>query len=250
LPRKSQARSEKSQSILVFFSYATEDSSFFKIPLIAENLTNFPEIADVLYWEEDAHYNIITYMNENLGRCDIFIIFCSQNALGSKPVEMEWRSALKINKKIILVFLTEADIPPLLSTKLGVKFLPKDINRTIHELYELILKKVSSPADSETKAEYLDVSSNLKEITLSIYFSIFNDGKEVELGSNIYPIEIFKSSGLRYVDLYGYRFVEQNPKKSSRWAEMARAGKNILWVFRGRKYYARVVDGIFTLLKR
>jgi len=43
------------------------------------------------------------------------------------------------------------------------------------------------------------------------------------------------------VDLYGYRFIEQNPKKATRWAEMARKRKKIIWIVGGRQYYARVV---------
>ncbi len=96
----------------------------------------------------------------------------------------------------------------------------------------------------------LDVELNLKEYAIKIAEAIFTNRSEVDIEGNKYPIEQFKSKGLRYVDLYGYRFIEQNPKKTSRWAQMAREGQKILWVFRGRAYYARVIDGKFTLLKK
>ncbi|MFX1258434.1 MAG: toll/interleukin-1 receptor domain-containing protein, partial [Promethearchaeota archaeon] len=76
--------------ITVFISYATKDSNTFQIAKLAERLTKFPEIDDALYWEEDMHNDIYKYMNENVGRCDMFLLFCSQNALNSEPIEMEW----------------------------------------------------------------------------------------------------------------------------------------------------------------
>ncbi len=96
----------------------------------------------------------------------------------------------------------------------------------------------------------MDIESNLENFAITIAEAIFSDQSEVELEGNFFPINSFKSSKLRYVDLYGYRFIEQNPIKSSRWAEMARNGHKILWIFKGNTYYARVVDGKFTLLKR
>jgi hypothetical protein len=60
----------------------------------------------------------------------------------------------------------------------------------------------------------------------------------------------FSRSGLRYVELTGgATLVEQNPKKSSEWAEVARNGRRVAWVMRDGEYLARVVDGEVTLLK-
>ena len=55
---------------------------------------------------------------------------------------MEWQAALKIKKKIIPVFKNESDIPVLLSPKLGIKYDENDLEKTISELYNLILKKL------------------------------------------------------------------------------------------------------------
>jgi hypothetical protein len=60
----------------------------------------------------------------------------------------------------------------------------------------------------------------------------------------------FPRSGLRHVELpHGATLIEQNPKKSSEWAELARAGRRVAWVMRDGEYLARVVDGEVTFLK-
>jgi hypothetical protein len=59
----------------------------------------------------------------------------------------------------------------------------------------------------------------------------------------------FRQSGLRHVELpHDCVLIEQNPKKSSEWAELARAGRRVAWVMRDGRYLARVVDGEVTLL--
>ena len=141
-PKKALEREELKKPIKVFISYATPDSKKFEIPIIATNLTKYPLMEMVLYWEEDLHDDIYDYMDTNLGKCDIFLLFCSPNALKSGAVKMEWQAALKIKKKIIPVFKKEEDIPPLLSTKLGVQFSENDIDGTIKRIYDLILKKL------------------------------------------------------------------------------------------------------------
>ncbi|HZB46499.1 MAG TPA: hypothetical protein VE360_14685 [Pyrinomonadaceae bacterium] len=57
-------------------------------------------------------------------------------------------------------------------------------------------------------------------------------------------VKRFARSGVRYVELEGGAIlVEQNPKKKSKWAELARAGRRVAWVMRDGAYLARVVDG-------
>jgi hypothetical protein len=60
----------------------------------------------------------------------------------------------------------------------------------------------------------------------------------------------FRQSGLRHVELpSGAVLIEQNPKKSSEWAELARKGRRVAWVMRDGHYLARVVDGEVTFLE-
>ena len=60
----------------------------------------------------------------------------------------------------------------------------------------------------------------------------------------------FARSGVRYVPLTGDAvLVEQNPKKTSEWAELARRGHRVAWVMREGEYLARVVDGELVMLE-
>ncbi|OLE55920.1 MAG: hypothetical protein AUG51_00605 [Acidobacteria bacterium 13_1_20CM_3_53_8] len=59
----------------------------------------------------------------------------------------------------------------------------------------------------------------------------------------------FAQSGVRYVELpAGAILVEQNTKKRSEWAKLARSGHRVAWVMRDGKYLARVVDGTVETL--
>jgi hypothetical protein len=62
-------------------------------------------------------------------------------------------------------------------------------------------------------------------------------------------VQRFRHSGLRHVELpHDCVLIEQNPKKSSKWAELARSGRRIAWVMRDGHYLARVVEGEVTFL--
>jgi hypothetical protein len=59
----------------------------------------------------------------------------------------------------------------------------------------------------------------------------------------------FRQSGLRHVELpHDCVLIEQNPKKSSEWAALARSGRRVAWVMRDGRYLARVVEGEVTFL--
>lgn len=60
----------------------------------------------------------------------------------------------------------------------------------------------------------------------------------------------FARSGLRHVPLPDNAvLIEQNPRKQSEWAELARAGHRVAWVLRDGQYLARVVDGEVVMLE-
>ena len=88
-----------------------------------------------------------------------------------------------------------------------------------------------------------------KANALKIYNAIFKGEKRVELEGIEYPIEKF-SSGIKYIDLFGYRFIEQNRNKKSEWGKKAREGHKIMWVIKGRKYIAQILDGEYHDLKK
>jgi hypothetical protein len=90
---------------------------------------------------------------------------------------------------------------------------------------------------------------SLKEITLAIYEAIFSNKDKVEIEGQLYPIHATRT-GLRNVKYSGIWFIEQNPQKSSRYAQMAQEGHQIMWGLKGRNYVIRVLDSKFTLLKK
>jgi len=132
---------EEKKELLIFMSYATKDAEIFKIKDISRILTSKKEISDVLYWEEDTENNIQKYMSDNLKKCDVLLLFCSPNARKSDAVEDEWTAANTMRKPIIPIFTDLDHIPTLLKPRKGVKYDMFDFDKTIKELYDLILKK-------------------------------------------------------------------------------------------------------------
>jgi hypothetical protein len=90
---------------------------------------------------------------------------------------------------------------------------------------------------------------NLEEKGLKIYHAIFQGEKTVQIDEIEYPIRKF-SSGIKYVDLFGYRFIEQNKNKKSEWGKKARQGHKIMWIIKGRRYISQILDGDYTELKK
>ncbi len=90
---------------------------------------------------------------------------------------------------------------------------------------------------------------DLKEKGLKIYNAIFQGEKDVEIDEIQYPIKKF-SSGIKYVDLFGYRFIEQNKNKKSEWGKKAREGHKIMWIIKGRRYLSQILDGKYSDLKK
>ena len=154
------------KKILVFASYATKDANLFKISELAEALTEYDEIHDVLFWQEDMHDNIIEYMNDNLGKCDVMLLFCSPNSMISVPVKKEWTAADAIGKPIIPVFVKTDYIPPLLRSRLGVEFDNVDFQKNIQALYHLILKKFQKIGAVEPASFEREISENRKKSKL------------------------------------------------------------------------------------
>ena len=176
---------------LIFISYATVDSDFFQIPKITGVLTSYPEINEILYWESDMHDDIYQFMDENLKQCKVVLLFCSKNSLYSEAVKMEWRSALKLDKKIIPIFVEPDDIPALLSTKLGIQFKESDPYTSIEDIYQMVLKKLEIGSYREftkfiipkwiTEQDFEELNFDTKE--KSIVFD--SDIPSKELGKNI-----------------------------------------------------------------
>jgi hypothetical protein len=119
---RSKKQREDRTGINVFMSYSTQDAKLFNLPDIVKAIGGINGIQNVFYWEKSAEDDIISYMNEHLGDSEIFILFCTPNALASGPVELEWQAALKLGKQIIPVFIDPEHIPTLLTSKIGIKY--------------------------------------------------------------------------------------------------------------------------------
>ena len=91
--------------------------------------------------------------------------------------------------------------------------------------------------------------SDLEKRAIQIYESIFSTQSEVELEEGTYRIGTTRG-GLRCVTIQEIFYIEQNPKKNSRWAKQAQEGHQIMWGIKGRVYVLQVVDGIFKQLKK
>ncbi len=80
---------------------------------------------------------------------------------------------------------------------------------------------------------------------------VLDEGRaEVDLAGQRSRVGRTRSQGLRTVAfLYGavpIEGIEQNPEKSSRWAQLARDGKRIMQFRANRRYIANVCDGTLT----
>jgi hypothetical protein len=84
--------------------------------------------------------------------------------------------------------------------------------------------------------------------------SLVENVKTVELGTERYPVRRTAKRGLRQVDFVfdrnEIRGLEQNPGTKSRWAQMARAGKQVMQFLSDGRYIANVVDGKVTRYER
>jgi hypothetical protein len=84
----------------------------------------------------------------------------------------------------------------------------------------------------------------------TIFDTIFDRLDSVEIKGEVYLISQTLKSKVRLVEKDGYTYIEQNPHMSSKWAQLARDGHQILWVMQGRRYLAQVKDRKFLNLKR
>jgi hypothetical protein len=93
---------------------------------------------------------------------------------------------------------------------------------------------------------------SLEEALVSVWQQVFaENAKTVTLDDVSYPIRRTSRSKLREVDFTlgdtAFRGVEQNPSTNSRWAKLARDGKEVMQFLVDGRYFAGVVDGKATL---
>jgi len=123
----------------IFISYSTADSKQFQVEKFATDLQKYPTIDEVLIWEKDSKDNIIGYMNENLEKCDVLLLLCTDNSKTSKSVKLEWGAFLAADKRIIPIFDKAESIPFILKSMLGLEC-KGNLLKTIDKVHQLILK--------------------------------------------------------------------------------------------------------------
>jgi hypothetical protein len=92
------------------------------------------------------------------------------------------------------------------------------------------------------------VSASLDSVLNSVWQqSLIDKKKTVELDGETYPVRRTSKSKLKQID---FRFedrqlrgVEQNPNTKSRWAKLARQGREVMQFLEHGRYLAVVVDG-------
>ena len=90
----------------------------------------------------------------------------------------------------------------------------------------------------------------MKEKALKVYEAIFSNQETIVIEGAVYHMERTPRANLRFFNIEGYSFLEQNPRKSSHWAKLAREGSLIMWVMKGRRYLGQVRDGVFYDLRK
>jgi len=89
---------------------------------------------------------------------------------------------------------------------------------------------------------------NTEEALISVWKQVLMDGNDkVELGREVFPVTFLRAKRLKMVEFkvgdFAIAGIEQNPKTSSRWAELARQGKRIMQFRCQGRYIANVCEG-------
>jgi hypothetical protein len=92
------------------------------------------------------------------------------------------------------------------------------------------------------------MSASLETVLVSVWQqSLIDKKKIVEIDGESYPVRRTSKSKLEQIDFSFegrvLRGLEQNPNTKSRWAKLAREGKQVMQFLDHGKYIAVVVDG-------
>src|SRR5437879_2806768 len=92
------------------------------------------------------------------------------------------------------------------------------------------------------------MAASLGETLISVWRQAMAENTQAAtVGNRSYRVRRTSRSKLHEVDFefegQRLRGLEQNPKTSSRWAQLSREGKKVMQFLIGRKYIANVVDG-------
>ncbi|MHA1277323.1 MAG: roadblock/LC7 domain-containing protein [Candidatus Helarchaeota archaeon] len=130
---------EIQRGLVLFLGYATMDIERFHIPEIAGTLEQKSEVEQVLYWQAGMPETLSDFTNEHVLKCDIYLLFCSQNSTQAELSGVDWEFAHRNKKFILPIFESIEDVPPLLRRIRGILFKEGDLKETISQIYQEIL---------------------------------------------------------------------------------------------------------------
>jgi hypothetical protein len=81
-----------------------------------------------------------------------------------------------------------------------------------------------------------------KQVAKQLFIS-----NSVNVDGNEYKIKKTNSSSLKNVTIDDIMFMEQNQRKKSKWAQMAKQGHEIIWIFKDNTYIGRIIDENVTI---
>ena len=130
-------------NISIFLSHAVANFETFQIKEIAEYLEQLEEIYDVYYCEADLKGNIDDFMDENIPRCQLVLIFASQKSIfDSQDCAHELELARRHNIQIIPIRGRDVSWDDLaevqLSRELGFQFEESHFTEFCAKLYDYI----------------------------------------------------------------------------------------------------------------
>ena len=235
----------------IFISYAMKDSNTLRIPEIASKLQENGKIDKVHFWEGWKGYpdgNIVRFMETNITDSEIFLAVCTKESNKSTNCQKERDMAYFQNKRVIPLFENFKDVPPALQPYKGIDLKGQGTTEIVEELIGLINSIEPQLIKREDIVDKNSIENELEEISVIISSAIFENEKNVKINNRDYKVNKYKSSGVRYVDIDIYTFIEQNRSTRSKYAKMAREGKNIIWIIKNKKYYARLIENKFEFL--
>jgi len=69
-------------------------------------------------------------------------------------------------------------------------------------------------------------------LCMEVYKAIFSNQKEITINGKTFKRRIFTGRSLRGFDINKWRYIEQNPAKSSEFGLRAKKGAKIMWIIR------------------
>ena len=159
-------------NLTIFISYAMRDARKLKISDIATQLEEQEGIEKVIFWEGWHGYldgDIISFMEDNIKICDVFIAVCTEASNLSENCGKERKMAVFQNKRLMPLFDDFSHVPATFQPYMGVNMTGKSVSDIVEEILELLIKgreEVVHAASTLKKAAFFSKQVNTDEIQI------------------------------------------------------------------------------------